>query len=232
MVEVLVKAMNSPVFIGVRPKARRMRPPDWCKDPKTEHVAEICSVSNCIAVGPTIWLGQFAQGIHWTDEERIAAWTLVDAERKAMLLALNIPDSYDEYPSDQFCLCAFRVFPWIFAQDSAPTALEPPQLFADDYALPLKEPDWTKFERLGYDAVQFKPTRLLDLDGLSRAKDSTLTSSYGCSPLSCNGLACLYPVNRYCLLDNIETAFEAATTFGRDEPEPGPYVVVEVLRSR
>ena len=24
-------------------------------------------------------------------------------------------------------------------------------MFADDYALPLKEPDWTEFERLGYE---------------------------------------------------------------------------------
>ena len=219
-----------PVFIGLRPKARRQRPSDWCKDPKTEHVTEICSVSNCIAVGPTIWISGFVDSIHWTAEENIAVWTSVDADRKAELLELNVLDIYDEYPSDQFCLCAYRVFPWIFTERSSPKDIEARQLFAKDYSLPLKEPSWTGFERLGYDVVQFRPTQLLDLDGLSRAKDATLTPSYGCSPLSCNGLAYLYPVNRYCLLDNIEAAYEAGIAFGRDEPEPGPYVVVEVLR--
>jgi hypothetical protein len=57
-------------------------------------------------------------------------------------------------------------------------------------------------------------------------------SGYGCSPLSCNYLAPFFPVNRYGLLDAIDAAFQIAQTFGREEPEPGPFVIIEVLRRR
>jgi len=52
---------------------------------------------------------------------------------------------------------------------------------------------------------------------------------FGCSPLSCNGMADSIPVNRFCLLDELETALAAARRFGIEKPEPGPYIIVEVL---
>ena len=52
---------------------------------------------------------------------------------------------------------------------------------------------------------------------------------FGCSPLSCNGMAESIPVNDSCLIDDMETALAAARRFGVEQPEPGPYVIVEVL---
>ncbi len=53
---------------------------------------------------------------------------------------------------------------------------------------------------------------------------------FECSPLSCNDLAKLYKVNRYCLLSTLAEAMVIAERFSREEPEPGPYYVFEVFR--
>jgi len=37
------------------------------------------------------------------------------------------------------------------------------------------------------------------------------------------------PVNEFCLIDDMETALATARRFGVEQPEPGPYVIVEVL---
>lgn len=55
---------------------------------------------------------------------------------------------------------------------------------------------------------------------------------FGCSPLSCNGMAEEISVNEFCLIDDLETALAAARRFGVEQPEPGPYVIVEVLAPR
>lgn len=55
---------------------------------------------------------------------------------------------------------------------------------------------------------------------------------FGCSPLSCNGMAKNIPVNEYCLFDDLDAALDAARRFGVEQPEPGPYVVIEVLAKR
>lgn len=49
-----------------------------------------------------------------------------------------------------------------------------------------------------------------------------------CSPLSCNAGAKEFAVNRYCLLDTLEQAFEAAKVIDRGGYEPGPYGVIAV----
>ncbi len=54
--------------------------------------------------------------------------------------------------------------------------------------------------------------------------------SFGCAPLSCNHEAKNYPINRWCLLDNIEDARRAMHTFAAEKPEPGPYMIAEVWR--
>jgi|694.fasta_scaffold77609_3 hypothetical protein len=221
-----------PVFIGLRLKVRRPRPRDWCNHSQTEHVTEIYSASNCIAGGPIIWYDSSALGVHWTVAESIAPWFQLDATSQAELIELGVLSPCECYTDDQLCLCAYRIFPLTFTNAASPSVLEARQLFVTEYALPLLEPDWTNFERLGYDVVQFKPIRLLDLDGARRAERHLTSPSYGCSPLSCNGLAVFYPVNRYCLLDDIDTAFQVGWKIGREEPEPGPYVIVEVLRRR
>jgi hypothetical protein len=54
---------------------------------------------------------------------------------------------------------------------------------------------------------------------------------FDCSPLTCNGMWKEHPVNRWGLIDRLEDAIAAARAFAVDEPEPGPFVVVQVLRA-
>ena len=58
--------------------------------------------------------------------------------------------------------------------------------------------------------------------------DGPGSPSFFCSPLSCNGMAEEYPVNRYCLVDDPDTALAMARDFATGNCEPGPYCVVEV----
>jgi hypothetical protein len=69
--------------------------------------------------------------------------------------------------------------------------------------------------------------RSLGFDAVSRLMDDII--SFECSPLSCNLLAQEWPVNRHCLLADLDTAVEAAERFSIDQPEPGVYYVAEVL---
>ena len=119
----------SPTFIGLRRKERRAAA-GWCNTLQTEHVVEICSVSNCIAGAPDIWLDGFGERIHWTTEKSIDAWTSTNAARQSELQSCSI----DFLPEEQLCLYAFRAFPWMFARAAPPVLLEPRQLFAAGYA--------------------------------------------------------------------------------------------------
>jgi hypothetical protein len=55
------------------------------------------------------------------------------------------------------------------------------------------------------------------------------TRTFECSPLSCNQLAGEVPVNRHCLVDGLERALQVARRFEAEQPEPGTFVVVDVL---
>ena len=56
--------------------------------------------------------------------------------------------------------------------------------------------------------------------------------SFECSPLWCNWYSEQVPVNRWCLLDDAEIAFQLAARVSRatSGAEPGPYYVVEVWK--
>ena len=54
--------------------------------------------------------------------------------------------------------------------------------------------------------------------------------NFGCSPLSCNRLAEEIAVNRYCLIDSFEDAYQAAIRFGQEQPEPADYHLLSVYR--
>jgi hypothetical protein len=69
------------------------------------------------------------------------------------------------------------------------------------------------FTRVGFDAV-------------SRARHS-----FGHSPLSCNGAAASFPANEACLFTTVDDALAGARAFSKGDWEPGPYWIVEVLRS-
>ena len=112
-----------------------------------------------------------------------------------------------------YCLYAYRVIPLEFGKDGAPRQLGIGELFLDGLGdLPI-ERELTDYEWLGYDIVEHVGSL-----------------GYGCSPLSCNGEHNRYPVNKYCLLPDLHTAIAAATAFGLEEPEPGPYIIIEVFR--
>lgn len=75
------------------------------------------------------------------------------------------------------------------------------------------EPIAANFVSLGFDVV-----------------NKVYSAFFECSPLSCNFLANEVAVNDFCLIDDFERAVSLADRFSREEPEPGPYYVLEVLR--
>jgi hypothetical protein len=116
----------------------------------------------------------------------------------------------------EFRMFAYCILPLIFDTSGIEKPVTIDQLFpADMPPLPTATPPYL---RLGYDVVE---------------RDvSTGMLGFGCSPLSCNGMAESIPVNEFCLIDDLETALAAARRFGVEKPEPGPFVIIEVLAPR
>lgn len=101
-------------------------------------------------------------------------------------------------------LLAFRLFPVEFIHDhSKPFPL--PELSV----IPLSK----SFHSLGFDVVS-----------------RSYSAFFECSPLSCNRLCDEVPINQYCLVDTFEAARKLAVRCALEQPEPGSYFVVEVLR--
>lgn len=67
---------------------------------------------------------------------------------------------------------------------------------------------------------------LLGFDIVSRSK----ADFFECSPLSCNNACEVYSVNRYCLIDKIEDAYNYCLEIEKGKWEPGPYYLFEVYR--
>jgi hypothetical protein len=103
----------------------------------------------------------------------------------------------------------------VFGKSGVPDRLSPDELFDANLPELPPEADLSAYDFLGYDPVEY-----------------TDVLNYGCSPLSCNGMEADFPVNRYCLLDSLESAYQAATAFGIEQPEPGPYILFEIWRKR
>jgi ankyrin repeat protein len=112
----------------------------------------------------------------------------------------------------------YRAFPLLFDTSGVPQPVAPADLLGADAPTP-QAPELEHFTRLGYDVTE-----------------CTLGawSWTGCSPLSpyCNGVAFGMSalINRYCLLDDLAAAYDLAVIFGVTQPEPGPYLIVEVWR--
>ena len=106
----------------------------------------------------------------------------------------------------EFDLYAYQMFPVEFVDgEQRPFAI--PQLNV--------EPLPASFDRIGYDAVS-----------------RSCGNNFECSPLSCNHMAEHLPTNRYCLIDEADSAFRLAAQCEAGGCEPGPYFVVEVWRER
>ncbi|MDM8006186.1 MAG: hypothetical protein QUV05_08585 [Phycisphaerae bacterium] len=75
--------------------------------------------------------------------------------------------------------------------------------------------------------------QFLGFDIVNRTCDST----FECSPLSCNGGFNQYPVNRHCLIDDLEDAWRICREIATEAEEqgswePGPYYLVAVHRKK
>ena len=121
-----------------------------------------------------------------------------------------------ESSKSAFRVFAYGVLPLVFDTSGIEKPVTIDQLFPPDMQeLPTGLP---RYQRIGYDIVE---------------RDvATGMLGFGCSPLSCNGMAESVPVNEFCLIDDVEIALAAARRFGVEQPEPGPYVIVEVLAKR
>jgi hypothetical protein len=119
-------------------------------------------------------------------------------------------DTGDTRPEEVY---AYRAFPLLFDTSGGASPLTAEGLLGP-HAPPPEVPDLSRFTRLGYDVTEF---------------------GAGCSPLSpfCNGMYVEVStlVNRYCLVDDLAAAHDLAVLFGVRQPEPGPYVIVEVWRA-
>ena len=173
---------SSLVLVGYFPK-RRTPVPDWLQGIAAD---EICSVSECIAPGPTGWIE------HWLHND-FGLFNSVDDARRV------IPDDAADY-----LVFGYRLLASLFDNGrSEPIGVSPHGI----------QPLPPAFRSLGFDAVS-----------------KSVSDFFECSPLSCNAMAREVDVNRHCLVGELESATELASRFSVEEPEPGPYYVVEVLR--
>ena len=203
-----------PMLIGYFPRHTLRRP----VAPSLRNVEEVCSLGQYGQYGPENWVDQWQHNTMWLyDSEEIAL--------KVMANAIDIhiePDPgrnppwqvrLTREPRTEFDYYAYKLFPLRFTNGKE-ERLNLPSM----KVLPLP----SDYRRLGYDAVNGVQC--------SDPGNATYWAEFGCSPLFCNGMANQIPVNRYCLIDEPERAFEVARSFSVGDVEPGPYFVVEVWR--
>ena len=197
-------SLPPPIFLGFIAKKHHPVPPnEW------GGAEEVCSVSRCIAAYPVGWDEEPFDPPEFNRAHCLA--TADDARERILEL---------ERPASR--IYALQMIPAVFVKDSStPLIVSAEELYAQHSNLPElpADPNWRALERLGFDVTMFG-----SFDG----------SFWGwsCSPLSCNFMFQQYPVNRYCLVDDLSDAVNAAQDFAQTEPEPGPYVIVEVFRTR
>ncbi|MCH8275647.1 MAG: hypothetical protein IH851_12760 [Armatimonadetes bacterium] len=198
-----------PVFMGYYPKCVYVpegEGVDW------GNVKEICSVSDCISDGV----------IH---EDHIPWHTFNRAFRyNSQTEAVRAAGGPGEQGVEVF---AYSIYPVRFTRDGKLEIIDLDDMFDQSLpALPDFQPD-PRFKEIGFDVVAFEfDDRTFD----DRTAD-VVRGYWGCSPLSCNGYASQFGVNRCCLIDDLATAVEAAKCFQREQPEPGEYFVVRVNRA-
>ena len=167
-----------------------------------EAVEEICSVSNCISSEP--------EGSAEFNPDRNPLWLYPSA--RAAADSVKPPED----PND-FDIFAYKLFPLVFGDEGEQLELdEDGERPAFETASRTVEALPSEFELLGYEC----PNKAADWP----------YSGFNCSPLSCNSMANRIPVNEFCLLDTREDALAVASQFGKQQPEPGCYYVVEVWR--
>ena len=147
------------------------------------------------------------RALNWIDRWDFNRNSFWDDEGAA--LACMLADGCSE-----FRLFGYRLLPVIFDESGNPWNVATDRLFDLNLSEVPVAPDLSRYVSLGYDVVGLPPSPYTD---------------FGHSPLSCNGMAHQVSVNRFCLIEKIEDALVTARRFGVEQPEPGPYVIVEVL---
>ncbi len=90
------------------------------------------------------------------------------------------------------------------------------------YPSPVRlERDLSAFELLGHDAVN-----------RSEPDAPNVQCSFDCSPLSCNNAASIFPVNRHCLITDLDDAYRTCIAISKGAYEPGPYSLFEIYRRK
>jgi hypothetical protein len=195
-------ARPDPLLLGYALKSFEL-PAGW-RDYGSSAVTSICSVSECIAKRPAGWVDR---------------WDFNDAGYYATPAEAAAAPHESETP---FALFGYEFFPLCFGANGATTAVTPESIF-DMKLRPLTPGSIAPgFEFLGYDAVE----RWASLTNTPNAS----FGGFGCSPLSCNGLAAVHPVNSFCLAETWEAAVALAEQCAREQPEPGDYFIFGVWR--
>lgn len=189
------------VFLGFRWVSCAPPPVGWGHSPQTDQITAICNVSGC------------ATGRAWFADLPLNRANYFNTMADAVAEGL---DDSDDNPA-HYKLCAYRVLPLLFSEAGA-QRLSVEALFVPSLSpLPLPpEPVLTDFVQLGYDVVEYTTRR------------PEASHTFACSPLFCNAMAHLFWVNQYCLLPDLATAYQVAAFFAKEQPEPGPYLIVEV----
>ncbi|MGH7133200.1 MAG: hypothetical protein ACREJO_14810 [Phycisphaerales bacterium] len=170
-------------------------------------VREICSASQCVRGNPE------GTVVSWDGFNDASLYSTVANAMKVM--PGPVPEGCSVF--------AYRLLPALFWKGVRSGSFNFNEVFGCEKSA-FPEAPKGGFASLGFDAVSiFLHTPATDQYAPRLAHLSH-------SPLSCNDLAGSYGVNQYCLFDGIDAAVAAAIRFSKEEPEPGPYVVVEVLR--
>lgn len=153
-------------------------------------------------------IGSVSECMSHGPPDRIAAWSHNSAgcyATEAEALAVVPAEQRERYT-----LFAYRIWPLALAEGRDPDW----DVRAEWPDLP-DPPDLASYQLLGHDAIGRGGSDL-----------------FGCSPLSCNGVAAEHEVNRHCLIDEPDRALAIARAFAdpSSHVEPGTYHVVEVWR--
>jgi hypothetical protein len=167
-------------------------------------VDEICSVADCIAKRPDAWVQRW-------DFNRACCY---DTEASALAAAGG---------ESGFRVLAYALVPVRLNENSEEVSVDVDAVLTQGLPDLPTAPIANGFIALGCDVVSREGP------GLTQSANSVMLD-FGHSPLSCNALAGEVGVNRYCLIDDVEASLRLAQQWDRDEPEPGPYYVVQVLR--
>ncbi|MBT9556054.1 MAG: hypothetical protein IV100_08505 [Myxococcales bacterium] len=122
--------------------------------------------------------------------------------------------------SEPLLTYAFAMYPALFSTSGVTTVSVDTVVGAT--LAKVESPITHGFVFLGYDVLAVHAFASVQPQGHQTAV------AWSCSPLFCNLMAAEIQTNIYALIGNWNDAVSAAERFGKEEPEPGPYVIIGV----